>query len=503
MLCGMLVACNSGHICNDKCSVCGNCTSDCTDPACANKCKGGHATGGEHTCTVCPECKKCLSDDCPNGNACTGHDFAAELKLDLDSSSAKIVDAQVRVMNGKQIGLIDGDTTHFTIDTSNEYYNSVFAEHDGILKARYCAVNTPESTGTLEPWGQKASAFNKSKLKDAVSIVVESEATDNTWNKDSTGSRFMVWVWYKTDENSDYRNLNLELLQEGLAVASNIGQDGRYSSICWRAYNYARAKELYVNGDAKDPDFYYGSVVPITLKALRADLENYKNKTVALECTIAYVDGTSVYIEDYDAETGLYLGFPVFTGYNFNGMSMIKAGNRIQLVGSVSWNDNYGWQISNLQYYNIYKPGRIGCELIQEGVGQSYQSLTGAQFIGKDNVQMTVVTGKDEAGNDVEELKTFTLAELIDGATVSMDNLTVTDTYTTKTGASAGAITITCTSADGKTITVRTDKLYDADGNVVTEAAYKGKTINVRGVVDFYNNAYQIAVHSYDLITIQ
>ena len=37
------------HICNDVCSVCGGCTSDCTDPACATKCKGHTPT---YTVTV-------------------------------------------------------------------------------------------------------------------------------------------------------------------------------------------------------------------------------------------------------------------------------------------------------------------------------------------------------------------------------------------------------------------------------------------------------------------
>lgn len=504
MLCCVLVACGdeSSHVCQDKCGVCGKCTTTCTEPACSNKCKGNHATS-EHVCVSCPECKKCLSDGCLDDDVCQGHDFAAELKLDLNSASAKIVNAEVRVLNGKQIGLIDGDTTHFTIKSSNKYYDAYFAEHDGILKSRYCAVNTPESTGTMEPWGQKASAFNKSKLKDAYSIVVESEADDDTWNKDSTGSRFMSWVWYKETADSDYRNLNLELLQEGLAIASSIGQTGRYSSICWRAYNYAQAKRQYVHGTAADPDFYYGDVIPITLKALRADLENYKNKTVALECDVAYVDGANVYIEDYDAETGLYLGFPVFTGYNFIGKDMMSAGNRIRLVGKVSSSDNYGWQIADLKYYAIYKPGKIGCKLLKTGVEQSYQLLTGTQFKGANNVQMTVVTGKDSDGNDVEEIRTFTLADLINGATISMENLTVTRTYTTTTGSSKGAITITCRSADGKTVTVRTDVLYHSDGTIVEESEFTGKTINVKGIVDFFNDDYQIAVHGFDFITIK
>lgn len=498
------------HTCNDKCPTCGLCTSDCDDPACADKCPG-HTTVA-HTCKhICPECGKCLDETCTDtvcADKCQGHDFAGELKLDLNSSTAKIINAQINYTGSgsdkKLIGLIDGDTTHFRIDKSNQYYNE-FA--DGLLKARYCAVNTPESTGTLEPWGKKASDFNKSKLRNAVSIVVESNG--ETWNYDSTGSRYMVWIWYKTDADSDYRNLNLELLQEGLAVASNIGTDGEYSAICWRALNYARAKGLYVHGTEKDPDFYYGNdVTPITLKALRADIalngaENsvYQGKTIAIECTIAYVDGASFYVEAYDEETGLYFGLPVFAGYNFKGTSLIERGNRIRLVGKVTYSENYGWQMSDLKYYVTPKPGKIACKLLESNVESSYQQISGTQFNG--TVQMTVITGTDEDGNDVEEEKTFTLAELINGATISMDGLTVTSIYTTtSTTDSNGAMTLTCTTADGQTVKVRTARLYDDDGNVITEDAYKGKTINVRGIVDYYNGTYQIAVNEAAKITV-
>ena len=36
---------------------------------------------------------------------------------------------------------------------------------NGVLKARYIAINTPESTGSIEPWGKKAANFTKTKLQ--------------------------------------------------------------------------------------------------------------------------------------------------------------------------------------------------------------------------------------------------------------------------------------------------------------------------------------------------
>ena len=129
-------------------------------------------------------------------------DYVSQVKLDMSSETAK---QEVTVRN-----YIDGDTTHFDVPRT--------ISETGVLKARYLAINTPESTGVIEPYGKAASNFTKEKLKSAVSIIVESDKS--TWEKDSNG-RFLVWIWYQPSEGAEYRNLNLEILQEGLAVGSN------------------------------------------------------------------------------------------------------------------------------------------------------------------------------------------------------------------------------------------------------------------------------------------
>ena len=123
-------------------------------------------------------------------------DYAGNLKLNMNSDSLKLE------VTMKQH--IDGDTTHFHADLP-------FLDN-GILKARYIAINTPESTGTIEPWGKKASNYTKNALSTATSIIVESDTSE--WKPDSTGTRYMTWVWYKAPGSNEYRNLNLELLQE-------------------------------------------------------------------------------------------------------------------------------------------------------------------------------------------------------------------------------------------------------------------------------------------------
>ena len=122
-------------------------------------------------------------------------DYAAELKLNLSSATAK---EEVKVRTH-----IDGDTVHFNVSKS--------VSETGIFKARFLGVDTPESTGKIEEWGKAASNFTKEKLANAVSIYVESDSS--IWEADSTGDRYLSWIWYKTDEASDYRLLNLELLQ--------------------------------------------------------------------------------------------------------------------------------------------------------------------------------------------------------------------------------------------------------------------------------------------------
>ena len=56
--------------------------------------------------------------------------------------------------------------------------------------------------------------------------------------------------------------------------------------------------------------------------------------------------------------------------------------------------------------------------------------------------------------------------------------------------------------ADGVTIQIRTAVLKDAEGNLITQDLFLGKTIDVKGIVDCYEGQYQIRVFSMNDITI-
>lgn len=411
-------------------------------------------------------------------------DYAASVTLDMDSD--KTLKQEVTVKS-----FIDGDTTHFYVPAT--------VVETGLLKARYLAVDTPESTGKIEEWGKKASNFTKEKLSSASSIVIESD--NDKWNVDSTGGRHLVWVWYKPQGAEEYRNLNIELLQNGLSIAKSSA-DNRYGEVCMAAIAQAKSEKLHVHSNQDDPDFYYGDAIPVTLKGLRTNIELYENMKVAFEGVITYENGQTVYVEDYDAETDMYYGMNVYYGYNLTGtgLEILEPGNRVAFVGSVQYYaTGDSWQISDIKYVDMRPNDPNNIQLISSGHEASYTKIKPG-FFRNGMVEVEVMTALDS-----EEMtpKAFDYAKLILGTSVAADNLRVTRVYTTSNedSASKGAMTLTC-DAGGVEISVRTVVMRDADGNLITADAYEGKTINVRGIVDCFSGTYQIKVFTPDDITI-
>ena len=84
-----------------------------------------------------------------------------------------------------------------------------------------------------------------------------------------------------------------------------------------------------------------------------------------------------------------------------------------------------------------------------------------------------------------------------------MQNLLVESVYTTvdEESSSLGAMTLSCT-VDGIPVSVRTAVLYDENNVLITDAAYLGKIISVKGIVDYFDGTYQIKVFSANDITV-
>ena len=402
-------------------------------------------------------------------------DLTGKLKFNENSETVK---TKVTVKS-----YIDGDTTHFFVPTS--------ISEDGVLKARYIAINTPESTGKIEEWGKKASEFTKAKLQSAESIIIESD--NGTWNLDSTGSRYLVWIWYRSSETEDYRCLNLELLEEGLALPSSSANN-RYGSWCQNAIQKAKDNGLHVWSKEKDPDFFYGDALEVTTKELRFNPSVYDGKKVAFEGVITRNYNNSVYIESYDEETESSYGISVYYGYSLSGsgLEILQVGNRVRIVGTMQYyasGDVY--QISGLKYREMKKddPGNI--RLLEKGVSVEPRVIT-PEELNKGNVEVIVE----------DEVKSLPYSEALLGTVVKIDGITVDDVYvTTKEDSSSfGAMTLTC-SKDGEVISIRTLPFYEG-GELMTERDFLGYVIDVTGVVDTYEGSVQIRVFNIDDITV-
>ena len=401
-------------------------------------------------------------------------DYAAQLDFNRASETVK---AEVTVKT-----FVDGDTVHFHVD--EQICDSV------VLKARFLAVNTPECTGKIEEYGKKAAAFTRSQLEKAESIWVESD--NGQWNFDSTGERHLVWVWYKLPGEKAYRNLNLEILQNGLAIANSTANN-RYGTICMNALNQARAAKLNVYSGQKDPDFYYGDAVELTLKELRTNLEAYNGIKVAFNGVITTSNDNTVYVESFDEETGMYYGMAVYYGFGLSGagLKILSVGNEARIVGTVQYYEAGGtWQVSGLTY-RMMKPKDPGnIQKLSEGHSPAWFPTEPETFLGQVTIQ-----GEDNA-------QVFDYAALAMSTSAQMQGLTVKHVYTTsdKDSSSFGAMTLTC-EKNGSTVYVRTIPFYE-DGQLVTGDRFLGKTIDVKGVVDYFDGQYQIKVFTIDNITI-
>lgn len=430
-------------------------------------------------------------------------DYAGELKLDLGDPTSKKQKVTLRL-------LVDGDTTHFDpVDHKED-----FAETQNYIKARYLGINTPESTGKIEKWGKTASLYVKSKLGDAVAIYVESN--DTHWNVDSTGERYLLWIWYvpagqDASDVNNYRNLNIELLQNGYGRGSGI-PGSRYEEVATKALNQAQALKLHVFSapSTVDENYFDDPAVHVSMQELRFHPEQYLDKNVRVEGTVIARFGSSAYIEDYDAEHNVSYGIGAFYGYNPDELLDILAiGNRVSVRGKVTAYQGV-YQISDLSY-DAFDPKNVNNTFRVEGeTAETPFKVTKASDIvdGTGEVEVWLpVVGED--GETTDEKFTLDSREAIMSTSVTVENLKIKSMYTTNNGGkSDGAISITCEAEDGTEIVIRTEVLKKSDGKtLVTEADFEiGEHITVKGIVDKYTNnkgvtSYQVAIHRFDYFT--
>ena len=217
---------------------------------------------------------------------------------------------------------------------------------------------------------------------------------------------------------------------------------------------------------------------------------------MAFNGIITVNDNGTAYVEDYDPETDMYYGISIYYGYALTGkgLDILKVGNEVRIVGTVSLYETGGYyQVSGLDYRPMKPDDPNNIQMLSEGNEAAFVQTDADTFLNGE------VSFTDEDGNTTDAA----YAAMAMDTSIQMNGLKVVDSYTTtnEESASKGAFTLTC-QVNGQTITVRTTVLVDENGQLVTADAYEGKTIDVKGIVNYFNGNYQIKVFSKDNIQI-
>lgn len=263
---------------------------------------------------------------------------------------------------------IDGDTAHFTDPETKDLY-----------KCRFAGIDTPESTGKIQPYGKAASNFTKETLKKADkdgTIVISVPGDEYTKPSfDSTGSRYIATIWVnETTKNCDYKDLkclNIMLVQEGFSEVKNAADLPRLEPVFRNAWEQAKELKLNMFSGEEDPLFNYGDYDDTSLLDIKIEIEKtieaqrkgetYENKyngaKVRVVGTVVGYANNILYLQNfYSQENGArvpegeYAGINVFTGMAPIPSKFYTKNTYLQLCGTCIDDENFGFQITGVSF---------------------------------------------------------------------------------------------------------------------------------------------------------
>lgn len=245
----------------------------------------------------------------------------------------------------------DGDTTTFILEPSGE-----------TVTIRYHGIDTPESTGGVEKWGKSASLFNKSKL-DVAGTEYVLEATGSRAEHDSYGVRYLGYVWYKNPGDSDFKCLNLEMVENGYSENQCVNTSAYpYYDYFAQANKFAQSIKLRIYSDLNDP-LYSTDPVDITIKEFEENTELYYNEEADSGAKVRFkavltsfrVSDSGTYMftaVEYDEEGNPHT-INIYAGYASSAASGMELGHLYRVVGSIQKYSGK-FQISGILYSPIY-----------------------------------------------------------------------------------------------------------------------------------------------------
>ena len=414
---------------------------------------------------------------------------------------------------------IDGDTATF---------------NDGgtTITVRFNAINTPESTYKLEPWGKAAARFTANTLKSANKIVLQTDALDPA-RLDSTGKRYLAWVWYQPTEGADFRLLNLEIIEKSYSSSKASGL--MYADELQDAdLEVQKLKVRIFNSKVQDPDYDYSETGKyLTIKEIRDNAEEYSASNIKVivrgivarkngsysayiqqqEDGVWHIGGTSLdvkaseenpempkvgangnwWIGDVDTNVEAVngtAGQSLYTYYLANlpeGETPLEEAewHKTLVHGEIDESINFPYIVQDGEWYGIYLYGgfsgqakklTIGYEV---RVGGNFSLYAGSLQITNVNPDSIEVINREKQTPHVYEVNDITTLSLtntqIMNCLVEVRNLKVVGGYNT---ASSDGFTLYCKDEHGNQINIR------VDGNTTLHQTKEGTYVQVKQATD-------------------
>lgn len=147
--------------------------------------------------------------------------------------------------------VVDGDTMKLKLDKTKE-----------VVTLRLLLVDTPESVKKgvdPQPYSIEASNFAKNTLKAGDTVYIEYDEGDKTDKYD----RHLGYLWYYSNDNSNWQMFNETLISQGYARVGYIYSQKRHLDEFYKAQDYAKSNKLniwsvdgYVTDKGFDVDAY-------------------------------------------------------------------------------------------------------------------------------------------------------------------------------------------------------------------------------------------------------
>ena len=176
--------------------------------------------------------------------------------------------------------VVDGDTMKLKLDETGE-----------IITLRLLLVDTPESVKKgvdPQPYSIEASNFTKSTLLSGDTVYIEYDEGDKT---DKYG-RHLGYLWFYSNDNSNWQIFNEKLISEGYARVGYIYSQKKYLNELYKAQQYAKSNKLniwsvegYVTNKGFDVDAY-------NLNSRKSNTENNLNNS-SLKTDNVYANSNS------------------------------------------------------------------------------------------------------------------------------------------------------------------------------------------------------------------